>query len=447
MLGDVARMVQLRHMAGGEADLVAVGGVPRRRRLGDLPLGQLAGEGVLKAGPWVAAAGDTHGLMDVGPARQGVPDAPADAGGRAAEGLDLRGMVMGLVLEHEQPVLLLPVHYGGNMDGAGVDFLALVQLGEQAPLFQRLRADGGNVHQGLGPLGGLLLAVHLHPGRQIAFVGRLHAGIIFPVRSLDLNILQMGGKSGMAAVVGPVGIHHPHLGNGGVPMLGVPEVGLQKCQVVQVHGQPQPVQQGGEAVPVQPGEARQRLHHRRRAMGADQGLRLLHGGLPALHGVDEVALNLLQILPAQLSLQQVHLGVADQGPLHAGHQLYALGAGVGPLVELPRQGLHRQQAVNARGLGERLVPHHVHLGLGEYDVLCLLIDGGLNPLHVITVQDADALYILDPQEAPQVPQKVPGLRRQAGTFFHKNPIDHYFFSSSAFIARRPMSRRQQALSK
>ena len=108
---------------------------------------------------------------------------------------------------------------------------------------------------------------------------------------------------------------------------------------------------------------------------------------------------------------------------------------------------HIKENTTAPGLGEALVPYHVHLGLGEYDVLCLLIDGGLNPLHVITVQDADALYILDPQEAPQVPQKVPGLRRQAGTFFHKNPIDHYFFSSSAFIARRPMSRRQQALSK
>ena len=57
---------------------------------------------------------------------------------------------------------------------------------------------------------------------------------------------------------------------------------------------------GGEAVPVQPGEARQRLHHRRRVMGPDQGFRFLHGRLPALYGVDEVALNLLQILPARI---------------------------------------------------------------------------------------------------------------------------------------------------
>ena len=182
-------------------------------------------------------------------------------------------------------------------------------------------------------------------------------------------------------------------------------------------------------------------------MGADQGLRLLHGGLPALHGVDEVALYPVQVLPGQPALQQIYPGVADQRALHASHQLHALGAGVGPLVELSRRGLHRQQAVKAPGLGEALVPYHVHLGLGEYDVLCLLIDGEFDPLHVIAVQDTDALQVLDPQEAPQISQEVPGLRAESLPFFHKNPIDHYFFSSSAFIARRPMSRRQKALSK
>ena len=49
-------------------------------------------------------------LIDIGPAGKRVADAAADAGGRAAEGLDLGGVVVGLVLEHEQPVLLLAVH-------------------------------------------------------------------------------------------------------------------------------------------------------------------------------------------------------------------------------------------------------------------------------------------------------------------------------------------------
>ena len=69
--------------------------------------------------------------MDVGTAGERIADAPADAGGRAAEGLDLGGVVVRFVFEHQKPVLLLAVHHGGYMDGAGVDLLALVELGEQ----------------------------------------------------------------------------------------------------------------------------------------------------------------------------------------------------------------------------------------------------------------------------------------------------------------------------
>jgi hypothetical protein len=129
---------------------------------------------------------------------------------------------MGLVFEHEQPVLLLPVHHGGDVDGAGVDLLALVQLGQLPPLFEELCADGGDIHQGLGALFGLLLPVDLLPGGEIAPIGPLHPGVP------DIRPVQMGGKGGVAAVVGPIGVHHPHLGDGGVPALPVPEVVLQE---------------------------------------------------------------------------------------------------------------------------------------------------------------------------------------------------------------------------
>ena len=283
-------MVQLRHVAGGKADLVAVGGVPRRGGLGDLPLGQLALQRLGQGHRGIAAPRHPHGLVDVGPAGEGVPDAPADAGGRAAEGLDLGGVVVGLVLEHQQPVLLLPVHIGGDMDGAGVDLLALVQLGQEAPLFQHLGADGGDVHQGLGTLSGLLLAVDLHPGGEIPLIGRLDGGIA------DLHVFQVGGEGGVAAVVGPVGVHHPHLGDGGVPLLLVPEVGLQEFQVVQVHGQPQGVQQAGQGLSVHGGKAVHCVHAVGSGVLPHQRLGLVQGGLPAFHRVDEVLFDFLLVL-------------------------------------------------------------------------------------------------------------------------------------------------------
>ena len=125
-------------MAGGKADLVAVGGIARGGGGGQFALGQLARQRLVHGGTGVAAAGDAHGLVDIGPAGERVADGAADAGGRAAEGLDLGGVVVGLVLEHEQPVLLLAVYIHGNVDRAGVDLLALIQVGQFAALFQHL---------------------------------------------------------------------------------------------------------------------------------------------------------------------------------------------------------------------------------------------------------------------------------------------------------------------
>ena len=164
-------------MAGGKADLVAVGRIARRRGLRELSLGELAGKGLRKRLARVAAARDAHRLMDIGAAGKRVTDAAADAGGRTAEGLDLGGVVVRFVLEHQQPVLLLAVHLGGNVDGAGVDLLALVELGEKAAGFERLRADGRNVHERLRALGGLFRAVDLLARGEIALIRALDGGV------------------------------------------------------------------------------------------------------------------------------------------------------------------------------------------------------------------------------------------------------------------------------
>ena len=394
-------------MAGGQSDLVAVGGVARRGGLGQLALGELALQGLAEGDPGVAAACKPHGLMDINPAGQGVPDAAADAGGRAAEGLDLGGVVVGLVFKHEQPVLLLSVHLRRDMDGTGVDLLALVQLGEQAPLFQHLCADGGDVHEGLGTGGGLLLSIDLHPGGKVALIGSFDGGVVDP------DLVQMGGEGGVAAVIGPVGVHHPHLGDGGVPLLLVPEVGLEEFQVVQIHGQPQPVQQGGQTGLVHGGKAGYRVHVVGDGVFPHQGLRLLQRGLPAFHRVDEEGLDFVQILLRQPAPQQIQLSVGHQGPLHPGHKLDALGGGVRPLVELPRQSLHPKPGTRHAGHGIVLVVHHVHLGLGKDNVLGPPVDGGVDLLHVIPVQNFNRLEPGNPQLLPQLPAQALGFHVEA----------------------------------
>ena len=96
-------------LAGGKADLVAVAGVAGSGGGDQLALGQLAGHRLGDGLQRVGRAGHAHGLVDVAAAGQGVADGAADAGGRAAERLDLGGVVVGLVLEQKQPVLQLAV--------------------------------------------------------------------------------------------------------------------------------------------------------------------------------------------------------------------------------------------------------------------------------------------------------------------------------------------------
>ncbi|MPN09659.1 hypothetical protein SDC9_156950 [bioreactor metagenome] len=104
-------------------------------------------------------------------------------------------MVVSLVFEHQEPVLNLAVHRGGNVDGTGVDLLALVKVLQNAPLFQRLCPDGGYVHQRLGAEFCLFRTVDLFPGGEIPDISRFHPWV------QNLHLVDVGGEGGVAAVV------------------------------------------------------------------------------------------------------------------------------------------------------------------------------------------------------------------------------------------------------
>ena len=138
-------------------------------------------------------------------------------------------MVVGLVLEHEQPVLVVTVHERLHFNGAGVDLLGLVDVLQVAALLEHLSRDRTHVHQRNRALGSLFLAVDLHTGSHVAVKCVLHHLV------LELYVVDLGEEGGVAAVVGPVGIDHANLGDGRVALFGVAEVGLQELEVVKVH--------------------------------------------------------------------------------------------------------------------------------------------------------------------------------------------------------------------
>ena len=377
-LGSVAGMVNFIHNAGGKADLVAVGGIAGCSGGDQLPLGQLAGNGLGDGLQGVRRAGDTHGTVDIGAAGQGIPDGAADAGSSTAEGFNFCGMVVGFILEQQQPGLSLPVHCHIHFHGAGVDLLGLVQLGKLSGGFQILGGDGGKIHEA----DGLLLPVKLLSHRQVLVIGLLQQRI---GKGHAVNHRTEGG---VAAVVGPVGVDHPDLGNGGVPVLAA-EIFLAESDVIQVHGKAVFGNEVRQFLPGKSGKALQGGNGSGNGILGSQCLRLFQRGLPGLHRVNDIFLYRGQFPVRDVAVQGVHLGGAHRGPLSLGEDLDALGGRVRPLVKLAGQVFHGKDGGGPGEIG--FLSGGVHLGLRKYRG-----DGGIkqfpgNALGIVPVQNANLL--------------------------------------------------------
>ena len=406
----IAGVVDLVHLTGSQTDLVAVGGVTGGCGGDQLALGQLAGHGLADRLERVACAGDTHSLIDVAAAGQRVADSTADTGGSTAEGLDLGGVVVSLVLEQEQPVLILAVDVTLDLDGAGVDLLRLVQILQDTLLLQLLGTNGGKVHHAAG----LVLAAQLGAHRHVAVKGLLHHSVI------DLHIVQNGAEGGVAAVIGPVGVDHLDLGDGGVAVLRA-EVLLAELDIAQVHGQALFVDELLQALFVQLVEALQRGHSGGHGILHLQSSFGLQRSLAGLHRVDDVLLDLCHLLLGQGTLQQVDTGRADQRALTLADELDALGGRIGALVELAGQVLHSKgNALEFRQLRIGII----HRRLTEHGGSALVEQCLVDALHVIAVQQAQAAQGLDAQQAHQLIFQALGFHIKAGLLFHINTIDH-----------------------
>ncbi len=125
-LGQEALMVNLCYLSGSQADLVAVGAIASSSTQGNLLLRQLALQSLANRTARISSTGYTHGLIYIGTARQWITDSTAQTGSSTAERLDFSRMVMGLVLEHNQPFLIFAVNISVYHNAAGIDFLRLV---------------------------------------------------------------------------------------------------------------------------------------------------------------------------------------------------------------------------------------------------------------------------------------------------------------------------------
>ena len=411
-LGSVAGVVQLVDLAGCQADLVAVAGVAGGCGLNQLALGQLSGNGFAHGLQRVGSAGDAHCLVHVGAAGQRVADGAAHAGRCAAEGLHFRGVVVGFVLEQVQPVLLFAVHVHLYLDGAGVDFLGFVQVAQDALGLQVLGADGSHVHQADGLFVPAQLMTHL----QVAVEGGLDHGVV------DLHVGQHGAEGGVAAVVGPVGVYHLDLGDGGTALLFFAEVLLEEGDVGQVHGQTALIDEGLQAVGVKVQEAVQDFHRRRRHELHLQGFGQLKAGFPSFDGVDHVALDGLHVLRGKGTFQEVDLGGADLGTLALADQLHAFAGGVSALVELAGQVLHGEHG-GAVGVGH-FGGCVVGLGLAEHGGDACFEELVADALHVVAVDESQVFQLVHAKDVAQLACKLLCLDVEAGFLLYVDARNH-----------------------
>ena len=430
-LGHVTRVVQLVHLAGCQTYLVAVAGIAGSGGGYQLALGQLAGKRFGNGNRGVARAGDAHGLVHIATARKGVADSAAHTRCRAAERLDLGGVVVRLVLEQEQPVLLFAVDIDLALHGAGVNLFGFVQTGKAAVCAQVLRADGAHVHQAHG----LVLAPKLAAHGQVLIEGELHRFVV------DDNVGELGAEGGVTAMVGPVGVHHAHLGDGGVATDFL-EVRLEKLDVGLIHGKAALGTELRQTLGVELSEA---LHHfDRLGLGRlhFQRLTLGKGSLARFDGVDDVALDGSKGGIGDRAFQHVHLCVLHGGALALADELDALGGRIGALVELARQRLDREHAGSRRGgnraigrdvhaFNRELARGHVYLGLAENrgDALIEQLFG--NALRVVPVHDAQRCLGRKTfrHNRAQLMQKLLGFHVETGLLLNINARNHGSYPS------------------
>ena len=120
--GRAADAVPAGASAQQDHDIPGFGAFPPyvlRRSRHQLALGQLAGNGFAHGHGRIRRAGHPHRAVDICPAAQRIADRAADTGGRAAEGFNLCGMVVGLVLEQQQPGLFLSVGFHFDLHSFG----------------------------------------------------------------------------------------------------------------------------------------------------------------------------------------------------------------------------------------------------------------------------------------------------------------------------------------
>ena len=409
-------MVDLCNVTGSKTDLVAVAGVARSGSGGYLSGRELTLDGLFDRQQRVGSAGDSHCLVYIGTSGKRVADSAAETCRSAAERLDFGRVVVGLVLEHEEPVLVPAVNVYLDADGACVDLLAFVEILQNAVFLELFRGEGSDVHE----------AQRLVVAAQLVAVRLVFSVCICDVGGLDIRVVDDGAECCVAAVIRPVGVDHADLSDGRIAVLAL-EVILTELDIVVVHCKAvvyDEISKLGVGLVYESGEG---LNAGRNGVLYFQGIVLVETALAGLDCVDEVVLDTREVFIGYLSLEHVDLSVLNNRALAGAEHLNALSRGIRTLIELTGQELNSEHALVSGGLRE-LVIYLVYRRLGEHGGNC-----GFKVLfrELFTVVAVDDPYIFDglyAQRDIEVGKHGTAVYRELRLLFNVNTVYHCFSS-------------------
>ena len=140
-------------------------------------------------------------------------------------------MVMGLVLELQQPFLHCPVNIHIHINAACIVLLAHLHIVQKPFALEITGTYRRDIHQAER----LVLPSELLADLQIEVICPLN--LILDERVLDSDIIQYGGESGVAAMVAPVCIQYPELCLIRVAAF-VAEIFHDLAEIVRIHCKP-----------------------------------------------------------------------------------------------------------------------------------------------------------------------------------------------------------------
>ena len=195
-LSQEALMIYLGNLTSSQANLITIGAIACCCPQSNLLLWQLALQGFANRTAWICCTGNTHSLIYIGTARQWIADSTAQTGSSATKWLNLSRMVMGFVLEHNQPFLIFATNICINHNTASVDFLGLVQILQLALLPQCLHANNSQIHQGNITI---LASIEILSICQILIISLADRFCIIAI--LNIHQIYSCGKGSMTAMV------------------------------------------------------------------------------------------------------------------------------------------------------------------------------------------------------------------------------------------------------